>query len=233
MYANQMNMFHFRKTSCRILQSRRMKHGDGTPVNARNSWTRRSRLGLAGSLAGWIGVAAGLLLSYGEAPAQVISRVSTPGKFYVDDKASIGLLFNYAAYLISNNTAATFPSVYVAITNIGSSNLIQIGASDTGVRALGALAPGQAKMAAFYLKGPSLTGNAQSLLNLTNENHTILAMNGPPGVGSVLSSANFGFTNIIFVIEALANKINTITNLNPYALLGSQVQMLIQGDTGT
>src|SRR5437867_1885098 len=203
---------------------------DDTPTNPR---TRQRRPALAGSLLRWLSLAAAILFGYGEAGAQVISRVSTPGRFYVDDKASIGLLFNYAAYLISNNTAATFPSVYVAITNIGSSNLIQIGASDTGVRALGALAPGQAKMAAFYLKGPSLTGNAQSLLNLTNENHTILAMNGPPGVGSVLSSANFGFTNIIFVIEALANKITLITNLNPYALLGSQVQMLIQGDTGT
>src|ERR1041385_271239 len=88
-------------------------------------------------------------------------------------------------------------------------------------------------MAAFYLKGPSLTGNSQTLLNLTNENHTILAMNGPPGVGSVLSSADFGFTNIIYAIEALANKRNLITNLNPYALLGSQVVMLIEGDTGT
>ena len=140
-----------------------MKHGDGKPVNARNarnSWTRRSRLGLAGSLAGWIGVAAGLLLGHGEAPAQVISRVSAPGKFYVDDKASIGLLFNYAAYLISNNTAATFPSVYVAITNIGSSNLIQIGASDTGVRALGALAPGQAA------RGERLDDSADPVLEL-------------------------------------------------------------------
>src|SRR5437016_10579016 len=99
----------------------------GTPVNERNSWTRRSRLGLVGSLAGWLGVAAAILLGHAEARAQVISRVSAPGKFYVDDKASIGLLYNYAAYVISNNTAATFASVYVAITNIVGTNLIQIG----------------------------------------------------------------------------------------------------------
>src|SRR6266566_989429 len=190
---------------------------ESKPVYARNSWTRCSRLGLARSLTSWLGVVAAILLAHGDASAQIISRVSAPGKFYVDDKSSIGLLYNYAAYLISNNTAATLPSVYVAITNIGSTNLIQIGNSDTGVRALGALAPGQAKMAAFYLKGPSLTGNSQTLLNLTNENHTILAMNGPPGVGSVLTSANFGYTNIIYANEALANKINLITNLNPYA----------------
>src|SRR5205823_12649497 len=50
--------------------------------------------------------------------AQQIHLVSSPGKFYVDDKAGNGIVYNYAAYLISNNTAATLPSVYVAITNI-------------------------------------------------------------------------------------------------------------------
>src|SRR6266567_2846223 len=175
----------------RIFSSRRQIRKDATcntsqrsdtTLKATNSWTRQSRLGLAGRLIGWLGVAAAILLSHVQAPAQVISRVSAPEKFFVDDKASLGLLFNYAAYMVSNNTAATIPSVYVAITN---------------------------------------------------ENHTIFVMNGPPGVGSLLSSATYGFTNIIYAIEALANKVTIITNLNPAALLGSQVVMLIGGDTGT
>ena len=182
---------------------------------------------------GWIVMTSVVLLGNCETQGQVVNRVSAPGKFFVDDKSSLGLLYNYAAYMISNNTAATIPSVYVSITNIAGTNLIQLASTDTGVRALGALSPGQAKMAAFYLKGPSLTANAQSLLNLTNENHTIFVLNGPPGVGSVLASANFGFTNIIYAIEALANKITLITNLNAAALLGSTVTMLIGGDTGT
>src|SRR5690349_17306896 len=72
------------------------------------------RLGLAGSVRSLLCLAVALLFGFGEARAQVITRVSAPGKFYVDDKASLGLLFNYAAYMISNNTAATIPSVYVA-----------------------------------------------------------------------------------------------------------------------
>src|SRR6266404_2299775 len=203
---------------------------DDRPTNSR---TRQSWLTLAGGFVSWLGLAAAILFGYGEAGAQVIIRVSAPGKFYVDDKASIGMVYNYAAYVISNNTAATFPSVYVAITNIVSTNMIQLATSDTGARALGALAPGQAKMAAFSLKGPGFTGNSQTLINLTNENHTIRVMNGPPGVGSVLTSANLGYSNIIYAIEALANKITLITNLNPYALLGTAVSMLIVGDTGT
>src|SRR5947208_1482157 len=82
-----------------------------------NSSTRRRRT-LASSLLRWLGLAAAILFGYGEAGAQVITRVSAPGKFYVDDKASIGILYNYAAYVISNNTAVTIPSVYASITNI-------------------------------------------------------------------------------------------------------------------
>ena len=173
------------------------------------------------------------LLVCGVAPAQTIQRVSASGKFYVDDKASAGLLYNYAAYLISNNTASTLSNVYVVSTNFISTNLIQLGETESGVRALGAILPGQSKMAAFYLKGPSLTGNSQTIVGLTNENHTIRVLNGAPGIGSVLVSANFGFTNIIYATEALANKVTLITNLNPVALLGSQVVMVIAGDTGT
>src|SRR5882724_9472899 len=206
---------------------------DGAPADARSSFPTRSRFGFAWNLMGWLAVAAAILLGHVEARAQIITRVSAPGKFYVDDKASIGMVYNYAAYVISNNTAATFPSVYVAITNIGSTNIIQLATSDTGARALGAIAPGQSKMAAFSLKGPGFTGNSDTLLNVTNENHTIRVMNGPPSVGSVLTSANFGYSNIIYAIEALANKVSLITNLNPYALLGTAVSMLIVGDTGT
>src|ERR1051325_4586171 len=95
------------------------------------------------------------LLFCSEGSAQVIRRVSSPGKFYVDDKAGVGVVYNYAVYTISNNTGTTFPGVLVAITNIN------------------------------------------------------------------------------FVIEALANKVTIITNLNPYAVLGSEVPLVIAGDTGT
>lgn len=47
--------------------------------------------------------------------AQVIRLISAPGKFYVDDKAGNGIVYNYAAYTISNNTASSFPSLYVAL----------------------------------------------------------------------------------------------------------------------
>jgi hypothetical protein len=180
-------------------------------------------------------LAAGALIfgSGANLPAQVIQRISSPGKFYVDDKAGIGLVYNYAAYTISNNTAARLPSIYVAITNIASTNLINLAPTESGVRALGSLAPGETKLAAFFLQGPNFTANTDTLLGLTNENHTINLLNGPPGVGSVLVSSNYGFTNIIYAIEASANKVTLITNLNPYAVLGSEVVMVIAGDTGT
>src|SRR5215470_87351 len=97
--------------------------------------------------------AAALMLGSAELSAQVIRCISAPGKFYVDDKAGIGIVYNYAAYTISNNTASTLPSVYVAITNIVSTNRINLVSVDSGVRALGSLTPGQTKMAAFFLKG--------------------------------------------------------------------------------
>src|SRR5882762_1637803 len=85
------------------------------PANAKNRCARRRRLGLVGRLAVWLALAAALLVGHSAARAQVIRRVSAPEKFFVDDKSSVGLLYNYAAYIISNNTAATIPSVYVAI----------------------------------------------------------------------------------------------------------------------
>src|SRR5260370_10335985 len=171
--------------------------------------------------------------SVAELSAQVIQLIPAPGKYYTDDKAGNGIVYNYAAYMISNNTASSFSSVYVAITNIVSTNRIQLAPIDSGVRALGALAPGQAKMAAFFLKGPSFVTSSDTLIGLTNENHTINVFNGLPGVGPLLTSGTFGFTNIIFVIDASANKITLTTNLNPSVVLGAQVSMVIAGTTGT
>src|SRR6266404_1878497 len=72
---------------------------DDTRVKSRKP---QSRLALAGSFLHWVGVAAAILFGYGEAGAQVISRVSAPGKFNVDDKESLGIVYNYAEYVISN-----------------------------------------------------------------------------------------------------------------------------------
>src|SRR6266478_4123812 len=143
---------------------------------------------LASSLA-LLGAFAVALFGHSRACAQTIQLISAPGKFYVDDKAGNGIVYNYAAYTISNNAATTFPSIYVAITNIVSTNQITLASVDTGVRALGSLAPGQTKMAAFFLHGPSFAANTDTLTGLTNENHTIRVLNGPPGVGSVLTSS--------------------------------------------
>ena len=84
-------------------------------------------------------LAAAVLLFGGSAnlSAQTIQRISSPGKFYVDDKAGIAMVYNYAAYVISNNTASRLPTIYVAITNIASTNLINLAPIESGVRALG------------------------------------------------------------------------------------------------
>jgi VCBS repeat-containing protein len=172
-----------------------------------------------------------LFAPHGE--AQTIRRITAPGKFYVDDKDSNGVIYNYAVYTISNNTGINIPSTYVALTNIHPTNRIQLALTDNGVRTLGALAPGETKLAAFYLRGPSFTGNSDTLLNLTNETHSVQVWAGPPVVGNLLSSSNYSYTNIIFLIEAAANKVTVITNLNPLAILGSEVVLVIAGDTGT
>src|SRR2546426_1597285 len=60
-------------------------------------------------------VALALLFACAETPAQTIQLISAPGKFYVDDKSGNGILYNYAAYTVSNNTAVTLPRVYVCL----------------------------------------------------------------------------------------------------------------------
>ena len=181
----------------------------------------------------WLAAFAVMLGALGVSHAQTIRRITAPGKFYVDDKQGAGIVYNYAVYMVSNNTASTIPSAYVALTNLIATNLISLSTNDSGVRPLGALAPGETKMAAFFLKGPSFTANSDSLYNTTNETHTIRVYNGVPGIGTALVSSNYAFTNIIYMIEALANKITIITNLNPLAPLGTDVDLVIGGDTGT
>lgn len=183
----------------------------------------------------WLAIVAIALLGLFtvQSEAQTIRRITAPGKFYVDDKDSNGVVYNYAVYTISNNTGINIPSVYVALTNIYPTNRIQLASTDNGVRPLGALAPGETKLAAFYLRGPSFTGNSDTLLNVTNEVHSVQVWAGPPIVGALLSSSNYSYTNIIFLIEAAANKVTVITNLNPLAILGSEVSLVIAGDTGT
>ena len=54
---------------------------------------------------------AALLVMTTVAEAQTIRRVSAPGKFYVDDKSSAGIVYNYAIYAISNDTVSTLTGV--------------------------------------------------------------------------------------------------------------------------
>ena len=57
----------------------------------------------------WLGVLVAVMLGQGGANAQTIRRITAPGKFYTDDKQNNGVVFNYAAYMISNSTASTLP----------------------------------------------------------------------------------------------------------------------------
>jgi len=150
----------------------------------------------------------------------------------VDNKAGVGVVCNYAIYAISNNTAGNLVSVYVSMSDLVGTNLIRLADTDNGLRQLGALAPGQTKLAAFYLQGPGFTGNSDTLLDVTNVYHSVKVYNGPPPTGTLLVSSNYSFTNIIFATQASANKVTLITNLNPVAVLGSDVKVIIAGESG-
>src|SRR5881628_1686215 len=112
-------------------------NGDVTQLTGKNELVANGNHARAAFLrgVGWLGALAVMLLGCGGASAQTIRLISAPGKFYVDDKAGNGVVYNYVAYTISNNTAATIPSVYVAITNIVSTNRITLSSIDTGSRA--------------------------------------------------------------------------------------------------
>ena len=78
----------------------------------------------------WLAAFAVMLGALGVSHAQTIRRITAPGKFYVDDKQGAGIVFNYAVYMISNNTASTIPSAYVALTNLIATNLISLSTND-------------------------------------------------------------------------------------------------------
>src|SRR5439155_7098667 len=84
-----------------------------------------------------------------------ITRVSSP-TFYLDT----GLNGMYAGYEIKNTSATTYPDVWVDISNF-TGGFVTLAQNEDGVAHLGQMAPGDAKMAYFYLQASAATALAQ------------------------------------------------------------------------
>src|ERR1044072_3758204 len=92
----------------------------------------------------WIGVLLFAILTPASAFAQFsITRVSSP-TFYED----AGLTGMYVGYEIKNTSATTYPDIWVDIGNF-TGGFVSLAQYEDGVAHLGAMAPGDVKMAYF------------------------------------------------------------------------------------
>lgn len=155
------------------------------------------------------------------AQAFTITRTSSP-VFYTDLRA--GQSGMYVSYQILNNSATSYPDVWVQIDTF-TGGVVSLAAGEDGIVQLGAMGPNQMKTAFFYIQASALTLNAQS--------HTVRVYTARPPSAPQVASATFSQTVVEDTIQANANKITTtVSGPNPPGL-GGIVTVEVTGHSGT
>jgi uncharacterized repeat protein (TIGR01451 family) len=161
------------------------------------------------------------ILCLGNVTAQgwTITRTSSP-VFYTDFGANIRGM--YVSYQILNNSATSYPDVWVAVDTFTGAS-VSLAPGEDGVVQLGPMAANEVKTAYFYLQASANTATPQS--------HTVRVYPTRPPTGQ-LASSNFSMT-VEDTIQANANKITTtVAGPNPPGL-GGIVTVTVTGHTGT
>ncbi len=148
-----------------------------------------------------------------------ITRTSSP-VFYTDFGANIRGM--YVSYQILNNSATSYPDVWVAVDTFTGAS-ISLAPGEDGIVQLGPMAANEMKTAYFYLQASANTATPQS--------HTVRVYPAlPPALQ--LASASFSMT-VEDTIQANANKITTtVSGPNPPGL-GGIVTVTVTGHSGT
>lgn len=164
-----------------------------------------------------------LLFAAASAQAQfTITPVSSP-VFYIDTGITPQLKGMYAAYRITNSGGSTNADVWVGVDTFAG-GIVSLAPNEDGIVRLGPLAPGQTKLACFYLQASGPTATAQS--------HTIKVYTSQPP-GAAAASQSFSFTAVEETIKANANKVNVVVTTPNPPTLGGVVTITVTGDTGT
>jgi uncharacterized repeat protein (TIGR01451 family) len=161
--------------------------------------------------------------------ASTITRISSPGKFYVDTGAAPSPLPTgmYVGYKITNTSGVAYPDLWVKLENF-SGGIIGLAANEDGIVHVGPLASGANTTVYVYLNATGAPGG-----NSTAQSHTVSLYSTRPDLaaGSICGDAFSLVTEQ--TIKAVANKITTVVSGPTPAALGGIVTETITGDTGT
>ncbi len=179
---------------------------------------RRSAFSAAGMLC--LIAALTLLFAASASAAPTLTRQSSP-VFYTDFGKNLSCM--YVAYQVTNDGVSR-PNMWATIGSFTGGS-VSLAPSENGIVSLGSFAPGQSKLACFYLQASSLSAGAQG--------HTITVLDNVPGIGATLATGNFAFTSVADTIAASANKVTTtVATPNPPSV-GGIVTITVTGHTGT
>jgi Cys-rich repeat protein len=175
-----------------------------------------------------IAASAMFLLSVGSASAASVERTSAPVLHIDSDNGNppFPLTAAYASYKVTNDDAMNYPDVWLVADSF-QGGFISLAASEDGIVHLGPMSSaggGSVKTGFIFLTTTGPTTEAQT--------HTISVLDGPPGVGTVIGTADFSLV-ASETIKANANKVETVLHLPDVPALGSEFTMTVTGATGT
>ena len=133
---------------------------------------------------------------------------------------------HYAAYRITNNGGSSFADVWATIGSF-SGPAIATAPGEDGLVQLGEMAPGESKMAYFYLVTTADSG--------ATEDHTVRVYTSRPSsptASGAVDSASFSLDKTDS-LQANSNKVTTIVSGPTPPILGGIVTIEVTGDTGT
>jgi uncharacterized repeat protein (TIGR01451 family) len=156
-----------------------------------------------------------------------ITRISAPGKFYIDSSppSPLGM---YVGYKITNNTGVAYSDLWVKLENF-TGGVIGLGTNEDGIVHVGYLASGQTTTVYVYLKATGApTGNANS----TIQKHTVSLYSSLPNLATSLCGDEFSLVTEQ-TIQAQPNKVDSVISGPVPSALGGIVTLTVTGETGT
>jgi uncharacterized repeat protein (TIGR01451 family) len=156
-----------------------------------------------------------------------ITRISSPGKFYIDSGVSPSPLGMYVGYKITNNSGAAYSDLWVKLENF-TGGIIGLGTNEDGIVHVGYLASGDTTTVYVYLKATGAPSNTTSAV----QKHTVSLYPSRPNLTTATCGDEFSLVTEQ-TIQANSNKVDGVVSGPIPSALGGIVTLTVTGDTGT
>ncbi len=156
-----------------------------------------------------------------------ITRISAPGKFYIDSGTTPASLGMYVGYKITNNSGSAYSDLWVKLENF-TGGIIGLGTNEDGIVHVGYLASGGTTTVYVYLKA---TGAPTGNTNSTAQQHTVSLYPSRPNLATSICGDDFSLVTEQ-TIQAQSNKVDNVVSGPIPSALGGIVTLTVTGETG-